>query len=168
MFMVKIAYSEAFHNLNFLEKIIHATECSHIPYNCEEWDTEKGNAKAHAQRMEMNRKEGLAMICLNFVFNAIFLSPLCILCHTISQRHHDLLETIGALEQESIAYAKIWQILIGSYAFLVLGTIFETISVLLDHHRHHPSSSPSSPSPSPSSPSPSPSLIVVTITLMVV
>ena len=138
MFMVKIAYSEAFHKLNFLEKIIHATECSHIPYNCEEWDTEKGNAKAHAKRMEKNKKEGLAMICLNFVFNAIFLSPLCILTHTISQRHHHLLETIGALEQESMAYAQIWQILIGCYVFLVLGTIFETIAFLSYNERYHP------------------------------
>ena len=69
---------------------------------------------------------------------AIFLSPLCILTYTISMRHNTLVESIGALDMEKVAYQRVWKILIGSYIFLVLGTIFEAMAFVFYNDRFHP------------------------------
>ena len=45
MYGIKHQFSVAFRNLTFLERIIHAYENTHIPFNTEEWDTLKANFK---------------------------------------------------------------------------------------------------------------------------
>ena len=68
-----------FQQLNHFEKIIHAIENLNIPFNIEEWDSGNGNAQAHRLRMEANATEIKSLLVVNFLFNSLMLSPLCIL-----------------------------------------------------------------------------------------
>ena len=69
-------FAKGFRKFNFLEKIIHCLESSHLPYNSEEWDTPKGTAEEHIERMEANKKEGLLLILVNLVFKLLMLCPI--------------------------------------------------------------------------------------------
>ena len=80
VYLAKWKYGhDNFQQLNHLEKVIHAIENLNIPFNIEEWDSGKGNAQAHRQRMEANAIEIKAVMLVNFLFNSLMLTPLCIL-----------------------------------------------------------------------------------------
>ena len=64
---------------NFIEKVIHCIENTNIPYNAQEWDDGKGNAKQHRLRMLANLKEVCIVIAIKTVMNAILLMPLAYL-----------------------------------------------------------------------------------------
>ena len=76
IFLVKHFFAKGFRNFNILEKLIHCLETSHLPYNTEEWDTPKGTAEEHIERMEANKKEGLLLILVNLVFKLLMLCPI--------------------------------------------------------------------------------------------
>ena len=65
--------------LNFFEKAIHAMENINIPFNCQEWDSARGNAEAHRTRMNTNSTEVKVIMAINFGFNCLLLSPIGIL-----------------------------------------------------------------------------------------
>ena len=56
----------------------------------------------------------------------------------MQERHTLLYETIGYLEEEQIALTRGYGILIGSFAFIVLGTVLEAISFWLYNGKWHP------------------------------
>ena len=68
-----------FHGIKFLEKTIHAIENINIPFNCQEWDSAKGDAEAHKTRMKTNETEVKVVMAVNFGFNCLLLSPVGIL-----------------------------------------------------------------------------------------
>ena len=77
VYIVKLKFSHAFGKSSWLEKLIHSMENIHIPYNYEEWDTEKsGDVAKHIQRMKHNTKEVMSVMIINFLFNCILLIPL--------------------------------------------------------------------------------------------
>ena len=80
VFVTKHGLSVHFRNgLNFLEKVIHCLENTNIPYNSQEWDDAKGNAKEHKKRMEANLKEIKAVIVIKAIFNLSLLTPMIFL-----------------------------------------------------------------------------------------
>ena len=77
VFIAKLKFSFAFRKSSWLEKLIHSAENIHIPYNFEEWDSEKsGGVDTHIQRMKCNAKEVGSVIMINFLFNCLLLIPL--------------------------------------------------------------------------------------------
>ena len=77
VYIVKLKFSHAFGKSSWLERLIHSMENIHIPYNYEEWDTEKsGDVAKHIQRMKHNTKEVMSVMIINFLFNCILLIPL--------------------------------------------------------------------------------------------
>ena len=74
--LVKYFFAKGFRKFNLLEKFIHCLESLHLPYNSEEWDTPKGTAEEHIERMEANKKEGLLLILVNLVFKLLMLCPI--------------------------------------------------------------------------------------------
>ena len=79
IYLVKLKWSYAFLDLNFLEHIIHTFENTNIPYNIQQWDSPIGDATAHKIRMESNLKEGLSLILTSCIFSCLHLLPLYIL-----------------------------------------------------------------------------------------
>ena len=74
---------EDFGRLNYIEKFIHVVENCLIPCNVMEWENiTAGNSEAHRKKMKANQKEILLILIVNFIFNCILLSPLCILGNT--------------------------------------------------------------------------------------
>ena len=76
IFLVKHFFAKGFQNFNILEKLIHCLETSHLPYNTEEWDTPKGTAEEHIERMKANQMEGFLLILVNLVFKLVMLCPI--------------------------------------------------------------------------------------------
>ena len=75
VFIAKFMLSEEFRKyFNLLEKAIHCLENTNIPYNSREWDDGKGNAEEHIKRQKSNWIEILAVIFINFAFNALLLT----------------------------------------------------------------------------------------------
>ena len=79
VFLAKLKFSQSFLELNLLEKGIHSLENMNIPFNCQEWDSGRGDAEAHKNRMKDNSREIMVVMLVNFVFNSIMLFPLAIL-----------------------------------------------------------------------------------------
>ena len=79
VYILKRNLSEAFNHFNCLEKFIHCVETTHLVINAEEWDSPKGNAQAHIDRMLANRTEGLALTFVNMIFKFGMLFPIYIL-----------------------------------------------------------------------------------------
>ena len=79
IYILKRNLSEAFKQFNGLEQFIHCVETTHLVINAEEWDSPKGNAQAHIDRMLANRTEGLALIFVNMIFKFGMLFPIYIL-----------------------------------------------------------------------------------------
>ena len=59
-----------------------------MPYNTEEWDAGKGNAKDHYQRMLKNKKDVIVALVINFAFNTLLLYPLLILGKSLCEDIH--------------------------------------------------------------------------------
>ena len=79
IYNAKLKFSVSFGKHTFFEQMIHTIENSHIPFNMEEWDIARGDARAHKERMICNRKEVLVIIFINFFYDGILLIPLFIL-----------------------------------------------------------------------------------------
>ena len=79
VFLAKCMCCPSFMVLNFFEKTIHAIENINIPFNCQEWDSAKGDAEAHKTRMKTNETEVKVVMAVNFGFNCLLLSPVGIL-----------------------------------------------------------------------------------------
>ena len=55
VFIAKWYTSDHFANkFSFIEKLIHCIENTNVPFNVQEWDTEKGDAVEHEKRMTSN------------------------------------------------------------------------------------------------------------------
>ena len=79
--VTKMMFSKPFRKLNWIEMIIHAMENTNLADPVEDWDMQKsGNCSDHYKRMKSVQKEVLAVIGINFFFNATMLTPLYILC----------------------------------------------------------------------------------------
>ena len=76
-------HGNGFSSFNILEKVIHCMESGNLPYNSQEWDSPKGTAQEHVDRMKANQKEGFVLIFINLFFKLIMLFPLIILGNTI-------------------------------------------------------------------------------------
>ena len=79
VFFVKLRFCQSFHALNAFERVLHSLENMNIPFNCQEWDSGRGDAEAHRTRMKDNSREIMVVMLVNFVFNSIMLFPLEIL-----------------------------------------------------------------------------------------
>ena len=81
VFFIKWNWSKKdFHQLNFLEKIIHVVENCFIPYNVLEWENIKtGNSETHQKKMKSNFIEVVLVMVVNFFVNFILLIPMFIL-----------------------------------------------------------------------------------------
>lgn len=80
IFVAKYHLSTFFkEKFNFIEKVIHCIENTNIPYNAQEWDDAKGNAKEHRVRMLANLKEVRVVIAIKMIMNTILLIPLAYL-----------------------------------------------------------------------------------------
>ena len=64
---------------------MHSLENINIPFNCQEWDSGRGDAEAHQNRMKDNSKEIMFVMLVNFVFNCIMLFPIVILGNIANQ-----------------------------------------------------------------------------------
>ena len=77
VYVVKKTCSVPFCKSNWLEKIIHVVENTHIPYNYMEWDAITiGGFEEHLKGMYQNKKEVVSVMIVNFLFNAILLLPM--------------------------------------------------------------------------------------------
>jgi hypothetical protein len=77
VFIAKWNTSDHFANkFSFIEKLIHCIENTNVPYNVQEWDTEKGGALEHKKRMEYNLKEIVAVIWIKTFFNILLHLPI--------------------------------------------------------------------------------------------
>ena len=80
IYIAKYKLSKFFREkFNFIEKVIHCIENTNIPYNAQEWDDGKGNAKQHRLRMLANLKEVRIVIAIKTIMNTILLMPLAYL-----------------------------------------------------------------------------------------
>ena len=80
IYIAKYRLSKFFREkFNFIEKVIHCIENTNIPYNAQEWDDGKGDARRHRLRMAANLKEVYIVIAIKTVMNAILLIPLAYL-----------------------------------------------------------------------------------------
>ena len=76
VFIAKWNTSDHFSNkFSFIEKLIHCIENTNVPYNVQEWDTEKGDALEHKKRMKSNLKEIVAVIWIKTFFNVLLHLP---------------------------------------------------------------------------------------------
>ena len=77
IFIAKYKLHQVFkHGFNLVEKVIHSLENINLPFNCQEWDDDMGDAEEHRKRMRLNWKESLVTIIINAVFNTSLLVPL--------------------------------------------------------------------------------------------
>ena len=77
--LTKLKLSQAFRQMNTLEKIVHLIENVNIAQCTEDWDNIPGDAKEHVQRKNANLKEYLTLSVLNYFFCFVLLIPLSIL-----------------------------------------------------------------------------------------
>ena len=79
-YIIKRKMSLSFkNNFSILEKIIHCIESTHLVMNAEEWDSPKGDAQCHIDRMKRNRIEGIALMLMNMLVKIGMLFPIYIL-----------------------------------------------------------------------------------------
>ena len=100
IYIVKNNFSRGFERLNILEKFIHCWECTNIPYHTEEWDSSKGDAQAHIQRMQENRIEGIIMMLVNLMMKLVLLIPLCVLGNHRWTRFIAFMQSVRSLTLE--------------------------------------------------------------------
>lgn len=129
---------KVFHRMTLIDRLIHSICSCFIPLPMEDWDGAKGTIDMHKIRKDFILKEMFASIMLNFVINLLLLSPLVILGFNIFERHDILVNSIGALPQETIAYEQIKWMIALSYTLLVLFTIFQIVSYYFYNGRCHP------------------------------
>ena len=67
------------------------------------------------------------------VHNLFFL-----LAATITERHNNLWNSIGILDEEEEAFVKVWGLLIGSFAYLVFAAILQMVFFSLYNGKYHP------------------------------
>jgi hypothetical protein len=138
IFILKTKLSQGFSKLNILSKLLHCFENTNIPSPCEEWDSGSGNASEHYERMKANKIENLAVIFTNFICNLLLLVPIYALGMKISERQGLLYETIGYLEEESLATVKVWMIAGLSLFFVIIFTLVEALLFILYNNKYHP------------------------------
>ena len=57
---------------------------------------------------------------------------------TITERHNNLWNSIGALEEERVAFIKVWCLFMGSFAFMVIAAILQFVFFQLYNWKYHP------------------------------
>jgi len=108
VFISKNIAVKQFKKLPFAEKIFHIMECINFAFPYHDWDHETGDAQQHYLRMLAAKKEVRMNLLINTIYNLIFLFPLPLACFFISKRHGVLMESIGTLEMENVAYNQAW------------------------------------------------------------
>ena len=79
-YIMKMRYSNGFKSSNVVNRIIHVIESTNIPMNYKEWDDGFGDADEHMLRKKSNLKDVWLQVSLNWFFNTMLLTPLCVLC----------------------------------------------------------------------------------------
>ena len=125
-------------SMSWIDCLIHAISCCLIPYPVEDWDEKGGSVTSHKTRKSAVFKEMVASIMVNFMFNLFLLSPLIILAINVFERHHLLLNSIGAFPEEYEAFNKIILLLCLGYTLLMLCTIIQIVSYYLFNGKYHP------------------------------
>merc|ERR1712051_725077 len=72
------------------------------------------------------------------MYNLLLLVPIYALAMKISERHRILYETIGYLEEESLAKVKVWTIAGLSLYFVIIFTVVEAWLFILYNNKYHP------------------------------
>ena len=73
---VKRKTSKGFLKTNPLNKLCHCLEIMNIPFPFEDWDSGRGNALEHFNRLKACRKENLLIILTNSVYNLLLIVPI--------------------------------------------------------------------------------------------
>ena len=137
-FVKRLTNPLIFHELTWIDCIIHSISCCFIPHPMEEWDERPGSVLMHQQRQSRVFKEMVASIMVNFSVNILLLSPLILLGFNIFERHAILINSIGAFQSEIEAFEQIKVMISIGYALLLLLTVTQLITYYLYNGKFHP------------------------------